>query len=260
MNSDGKPHNYSEIQENYENCITWLEYLQLIKAIPKTWWYLAQKDTKYGNDCKLKLKDVKGIQKCSSKIYNFIIDTKAKDDLVLIYSKYCELDEYDIQSFSNLFKNLYKLTKETKLHDFQYRMLIGKIFTNDILARWHIVTQNTCDFCESVQTVRHLFWECEKVKPIMIYIGSKFKDVTVNYMMNFNCRIHRTITHLANFLILLAKHYVFRCKCQKTNSSVMGFIKIAKHKYDIEHHNAQKENTIKNFTRKWEVINMEDYD
>ena len=66
-----------------------------------------------------------------------------------------------IQNGKTQLKILYKITGTTKLRDFQYRLLLGKTYTNDTLCKWKLTLTDGCERCKSKpQTVRHQFWEC----------------------------------------------------------------------------------------------------
>ena len=71
VSNDGCPINYEEIQNKFHNCISWIDYMQLIKAIPNTWWELATVAMQNVNKNKLNVLDIKNKVKCASFVYNF---------------------------------------------------------------------------------------------------------------------------------------------------------------------------------------------
>ena len=55
------------------------------------------------------------------------------------------------------FKVLNACTKTTKYHDFQYRLMLNKIFTNVDMYEWGIMLSDRCTFCNvEAETVLHI--------------------------------------------------------------------------------------------------------
>ena len=65
------------------------------------------------------------------------------------------------EAFTGCFDLLYNCTSNTKLLDFQYRLLHNAIITNIQLKQWQIKDDDRCTFCEgSIETIDHLFLNC----------------------------------------------------------------------------------------------------
>ena len=104
---------------------------------------------------------------------------------------------------------------------------------------------------------KHLFYECENTKLILQFIWDIIKEeIDINFASIVNCDVHKKVTHIANFLILLAKQYIFGNKCQAITLTVKGFETIMKQRYQLEKYNALKENNIKGFYNKWDAIRI----
>ena len=62
------------------------------------------------------------------------------------------------------FSIIYKVTKDTKLHWFQFRIFHRILATNSYLYTIHKVNSESCTFCQrEKETITHLFWECQHV-------------------------------------------------------------------------------------------------
>ena len=69
-------------------------------------------------------------------------------------------------------------TKETKLREFQFKLLHRRIATNDFLYKIGIKQSDSCTFCgETTQNLVHLFWSC-------IYSNAFWKDCYQWIMQN----------------------------------------------------------------------------
>ena len=59
----------------------------------------------------------------------------------------------------------FKVTLDTKLREFQYKILHRICYTNDMLFKFRIVDSPLCYFCgEEIETLEHFFFHCERVR------------------------------------------------------------------------------------------------
>ena len=128
------------------------------------------------------------------------------------------------------FANIYRVTNITKYRDFQYRLLNKAIFFNDQLYHWKKVPTQQCDFCPAdKQNLVHFFLECRVVRNFFMELKEFFSiDMNCN-VKNFDLKaivlndIHDNPSHVVNFLFLLAKNYLFCCKCTGKKISLCIF-------------------------------------
>ena len=86
----------------------------------------------------------------------------------------CSTKWFDMQNNPNfsledddvLFGNILNITDIVKLRDFQNRLLLNKIFTNDTLQKRKIVQSGKCEFCSEKQTITHLLYRCVASKKL----------------------------------------------------------------------------------------------
>ena len=71
LDDRGNKVSYQQINQKFDNNLTWFEYKQLMSAIPEIWWYLSKNGlvTKLQ---RIELKEITMRQKVSSYVYNFI--------------------------------------------------------------------------------------------------------------------------------------------------------------------------------------------
>ena len=149
-------------------------------------------------------------------------------DVMIIHSKYVKWRQ-DLKTefceglvdFGRMHMDIYKLTNVAKFRSFQYRLNQRAIVTKVDLHKWGIMADNLCTFCsEEKETLIHLFVECKKVKELWSKIA---QFVTIRYgivpkidatSIIFN-RFHQRKTHVANFIWLLVKQFIYRQKCLK---------------------------------------------
>ena len=150
--------------------VNWLELIQVLKAIPRAWKLMIREEDNGPPEESLYSKLLKAPNTRNHIVYDKLID----DDSALVKYFRRRLEEgvlLDFQDYQREFSRLYKYTKRTKFRDFQYRLLLGKIVTNRDLLNWGIKDSNLCELCKKeIESVVHLFCECEKVKPIRDFI------------------------------------------------------------------------------------------
>ena len=151
--------NYNELCAKYGIILNWFEYQQLIGAILKIWWHLANNDVCEDQMYQLTLDRFVGKSNSSKIVYNFLIDKNAVENILSYYISFQHKvdDTFSLKDFCSLFRALYCITKDTKLRDFQYRQLLHKIYCNDTLFKWKICRSEKCDYCKEKQTLNRFF-------------------------------------------------------------------------------------------------------
>ena len=125
----------------------------------------------------------------------------------------------EMNEYYDAFTVINKLTDVVKLRDFQYRLLLGKNFLNDILFKWKKVNLTTCEICneDKVQTLVHLFAECKVTKNIWEtmreLIGCLDKCCWDKKAIILN-KVHPKTMSIINFIVLVTRQLIFRCKYQ----------------------------------------------
>ena len=148
------------------------------------------------------------------------------------------------------FKNIYKVTNIIKLRDFQFRLLHNKILCNNVLFCYQIKDSQQRDWCEtSKQNIEHLLYTCNVTSlfwsKIRNYLNTGTKDPEVmsnlvwsweNILYNL---VHPKCTHIINFIVLMAKQYIYRCKCMNKKLNMLEFSQEINFIKEIEFYNAQ---------------------
>jgi len=81
----------------------------------------------------------------------------------------------------------FKTTLDTKLREFQYKILNRILYTNKMLFKFKKVDSPLCDFCEKeLETIEHLFFHCPKV--CMFWDDLKVLLNSVNITVRFDIK------------------------------------------------------------------------
>ena len=66
-----------------------------------------------------------------------------------------------IKDWKQIYHRTFKITRETYLQSFQYKILNRITNCNDKLYKWKIKPNNKCDECEEVDSIEHHFYYCK---------------------------------------------------------------------------------------------------
>ena len=130
-------------------------------------------------------------------------------------------------------KKIYSLpftvTTDTKIREFQYKLLNNIVFTNDKLFRFKMIDSPFYVFCQTeVESLEHLFFHCNVTKTFWNLLSSwliKQKIMTTSLTLeNVLFGVFNVIEDflILNHLLLLAKFYIYRCKLDIIHPSLMS--------------------------------------
>ena len=109
-----------------------------------------------------------------------------------------------------------------------------------------------------VETVKHLFWECNQVQHLWNNI-SKWLENT-NHSLNINYQTislgitentQHMIVQAKNYIITLAKYYIFQTKNNKEKPTFSHFKNKLKQKINIEKEIAKNRDKLEIHNMKW---------
>ena len=153
-----------QFQNKQQVLIDWLQFRQITDAIP-TMWRILIRDGEDSMQTSANIELSKLCSQCPTQyVYNYVIDKshvnvyKYKEKWETFLSTFIDVEEY-----YNAFKGLYQITHITKYRNFQFRLLLNKIFVNDRLAKWKIKSTTACEYCGNKQGIIHLMLHCKSV-------------------------------------------------------------------------------------------------
>ena len=238
--------------------VGWIELQSLIHAIPKTWkTYLEQgSEGEAHHELYVQFRDLKS--NVSRKTYHLFIHDEEHT------RKYLERWEekgilFNANEFDKAFVKYRKCTKVVKFRDLQYRLLLNKVITKVDLKEWTIEIDDECQLCELYpETTLHVFTKCAKTQPLREYLyklaetnGLEIDKSNEAFILN---SIQKNDNHVINFIALVVKHYMYRCKCQGDKPSVKLLKTLIQQQLQIEWCTAKLNNNVKKCKQKWSPI------
>ena len=195
-----------------------LEYNQLWSAIPKAWKILMKTEAWEGENEFRVEKYVQG-KNIVSKFYRELTDNyEMSEELYKKWSEEIE-SEMEYNAFLVLFQYIYKITNHGKYRSFQYKMLHRVVILNEKLYKWGKVDSPLCTICQKeTETVNHIFLECQIVQKLWKSVQKLCEEktkigITIDKTSILLNLAHDNPRHLNNFIVLVAKHYIYAQRC-----------------------------------------------
>ena len=182
------------------------------------------------------------------------IEPTAKQKLTNKYSN-IEIEWEKVYSLA------FQCTLDTKIREFQYKILNCIMFTNEKLNLIGVVESPNCTFCqEATESVEHLLFSCRITSNFWKHVLSWLRDNDVHVgIINEPDVIFGKFDVaedyiLINHILLLGKYYIYSRKCQNSLPTFRGFIARTKRVSNIELHIAREKNKLLFHFQKWEKL------
>ena len=160
-------------------------------------------------------------------------------------------------------KKLYSLafetTLDTKLREFQYKILNLIIFTNKKLHRFKMVDSPLCAFCNAEEeSLEHLLYLC-KISSFFWKELLSWIAVEANIVLNASLLdilfgkfdLEKDFL-LVNHMFLLAKYFIYKCKLSQVIPTLLVFKAKLKATYKVELYIAKEKGILPNHYKKWD--------
>ena len=155
----------------------------------------------------------------------------------------CNLNNDECINWGEAYILASKCTKSTRLIEFQFKFLHTRITTNDFLHKIGIKSNPKCSFSEKQpDKLKHLFWSCLKVASFWNSLMARLtlsQIISENYIISISVVLglmpNASKNHLQLiFCYLLARYYIWICKCKETVPIIECFLRYLKTIYEIE--------------------------
>ena len=154
-----------------------------------------------------------------------------------------------------------RTTLDSKLREFQYKILNNIAFTNDKLFRFGLSQSPNCTFCnEKPESLEHLLSRCKVSSELWKEVLSWLKEYNI-VLESFNeIGLFLGIFEesedffLINHVMLSGKYYIYVRKCLGSLPSLRGFIARIRRVYNSELHIARERDKLATPLKKWEKL------
>ena len=129
---------------------------------------------------------------------------------------------FNDMEWKHIFKEPYRLTRDTTMQWFQTRINHKILATNKFLCKINIINNPKCSFCaQADETIEHLLWECEYIQKFLQEVISWLSDQMIYLDLDeksFLFGIFKNQENDVNKLVVMEiKYYIYFAKCSKSN-------------------------------------------
>jgi hypothetical protein len=171
--------------------------------------------------------------------------------------------KFENMEWRKAFNICYLSTKDVQIRWFQVRLLHRILPSEKRLHTLKIVESPNCNICklDEIQTIQHLFWECNIVQLFWNEFIQTLKtkcshcsqlNLNENIVL-FGFETNIITDPVFDYLIILGKFYIYKCKLESANPNVPSFLKFVQGRYNIDSYIAAIQMDYHNFCRKWEM-------
>ena len=150
----------------------------------------------------------------------------------------------------------HEVTFEPYLKVFQNKVLNSIFFTNKKLSKIGNIQDDKCSLCKTdSESLYHILCECRHTeqfwKKIQYYYYTLTREFVCLTLQDVITGILYTNCPLLNYLILIAKLYLWGCRKNQTLRVITAFSSKVKIKYETEKYICVKTNKTDKFNKKW---------
>lgn len=174
--------------------------------------------------------------------------------------KFSDTFAIEEENWKYIYKLPFMCCQEIKLQMFQYKMNLNVLMTKSRLFKMNLVNDDLCSLCNNnVETVKHLFYDCNKVKHIWTEFCEWWKDICgeqieLDYKSIVLGENPCNPDLILNLCIIIIKRMIYVSKFGYLNINLHCFKQMLKFQYDIEKQISLENCTEYKHRKKWSVF------
>ena len=248
LNENGKFLPFKEFKQIYNVNCNFLNYYQVINAIPK---HLLEKARNtqlnknhflnHGSNFQLSPSISIDLMKMKNKDYYWLFMKKSISKITATSRWERELSLNDIH-WKDHFKQLKCICKENKLKEFYFNLVHRILVSKKELHLYGITDNPNCTFCGQPDSMSHTFIECPNSKQFFNEVLQYFNQVNVT---SFSLSVEELLFGKSadngqplykklNYSMLFSKYYLYHQKLNQMNPDLNEFVNRLNVKYCIE--------------------------
>ena len=236
----GRPLRWRDCKDKGLQFTEYFTLLDCYKKMPRTWKYFFMQQNYHHLVKPLTViptvmieGTLKEIHKTTTKqLYNFFVYLN-NPGTSIVFDRLKNLYNIEPEEVNILFNLPARITIDSRLRITQYKIMNNLVATNAWLVRIGKQDDASCTFCnDASETIEHLFYYCPTVTRFWNAVFSQFNTMSFD-PLPFKTRekILFGVTQprnqhilLFNFIILLGKQFILKCKYQKLAPRLQHFI------------------------------------
>ena len=268
LDKEGEFIRYVDFQERVNFGVNFVDFFGILSGIPDTWRNIIKdnKSSKIDEIYNPFITILKEKVKVTKVFYKILIE-KIKEKPTETQKKWQrKLDRnFDTDYWTYIFGLPFRITNDTKLQSFQFKINQRIYFTNSRLMKCKLLDTELCTFCgEAKETIVHLFSECPHVTTLwynLIYKLENICNIQISKSADTFLFGHELDSHysdIINLCILITRYYIHICRMKKISPNIKVLIDHLKYYREIEIASLYLFTQAKaqRIRKKWEDINQ----
>ena len=129
--------------------------------------------------------------------------------------------ELNDEHWTNIFKSIRELCKETKLKEFHVKFIHRIVVTKKEMFKYGIKTDNKCCFCGEKESINHAFIPCSFTKSfvekVILWLNtmynSQFSPTIAELLFGITSNLNeKSATKKFNYITLFMRYCIYSCK------------------------------------------------
>ena len=265
FNENNELMDYKQFLDKYNVKCDILKFYKLRKAIPIDWVHdismLSSNITSTSSSTLLQIRIINARSTLTTlkakHAYNtFVLDKWEKP------TAFCKWEScYGVEDdWIHILTLPYSCTRDTRLQAFQYRIINRILPCRKWLNILTVVDSDLCTMCGDVDDIEHFLYLCPTTRVFWEHLEKWWNRLSP-------CNVTLTLKHILfgiyydlkyfaeiNFIIILAKYYIYIKKHYKEQICFFTFLSHLKYKLMIEEYAHKINNTTEIFQKKWKNI------
>ena len=232
---------FQEFSLKYSRQTNFLQYYQVISAIPKHLLSIAKQTDGFNkpiftsNDNIFPLNETVQINlgKAKSRDYYNLLHAKTHNEDHTGPLRRSQNLSINGDTWGKIFKSLKNIYKDTKLKEFQFKLIHRIIVTNKELFRFGIKPDDKCLYCGDKDSIEHTFIECPFTKTFVQKVIQWSNQTNLCQILPtteevlfgiFSSTCDARIKKKFYYTTLAMRHYIYANKTNSKTTSIHEFI------------------------------------
>ena len=255
LNENGKFLSFQDFQRKFDCRTNFLNFYQVINAIPKALVIKAciqdkpLKENYLGNhNTKIKLAENTEIdlQKTKAKDFYWLLNEKTNNSFPTSPKKWSNIMNLNSTEWRHIFKSAKQICSENKLKEFHYKFLHRIIVTKKELCRFGIKQDSDCLYCGEEDSIEHTFINCQFSKAFQRRVIQWFNNLhftnqhpsvreTLFGLLPTSPVVNKTLLRKLNYTLLFMRYYIYTSKLHNRSITLSDLVTNLNVKYSIEY-------------------------
>jgi hypothetical protein len=270
LDDEGKLASNEYLNGKFEVRIPVLLHNGIINTIPQKWKDIIKEDKNINNYVVFKDFFVminnqrKKLEEITTKdLYWHLVQSKCKRPTS--ENKWQEETglNFNVKDWEEIYMNIYKVTRDTKLITFKFKVTHRILACKRNLQRWKIKDDNLCDMCGiEIDNIEHHLLACSKILPFWdsffnwwkISTKMAFPVDTYNVILGIPNQNDDVTVNQLNYMLLQGTYFVYSCRQQDNTPELYNFLMICKNELNKLQIIMTDKGQEEKFTKSWKTL------